>query len=92
MKPETLARVVDDRILELPPSRKPARLFAVDVHADGELGLTLLWSGYARELPRYLRPPADAYAIALETTGWAGPMDEGRPSLHPLRRRTITSP
>ena len=87
MKPETLARVVDDRILELPPSRKPARLFAVHLCDDGEVVLALLWSGYARELPMRLVPPVGAYAIALDTMGWSGPMDEGRPSRHPLRRR-----
>jgi hypothetical protein len=49
--------------------------------------LTLLWSGYAREIPAHLVPPAGADAIALDSSAWASPMDEGRPSAHPLRRR-----
>ena len=88
MDSEALARAVDDRIIELPPGPEPARLFAVHVGRDG-VRLALLWSGYARELPPTVVPPADADAIALDTAGWAAPMDGAGcwPSQHPQRRR-----
>jgi hypothetical protein len=86
MDAEALAWAVDDRINDLPPDRAPARLFAVEVQGP-DVRLTLLWSGFARELPPDVVPPAGSDAIAIESSGWAAPMDEGRPSRHPKRRR-----
>jgi hypothetical protein len=87
MDAAALARVVDDRILDLPLISQPARLFAVEIH-DTDVSLTLLWTGYARELPPTIVPPVEADAIALESTGWAAPMGDGRrASRHPKRRR-----
>ena len=88
MNPESFARRVDDAILDQPPGREPARLFAANARGEDGVVLTLLWSGYTRELPAHLVPPASTRRrIALDSSAWASPMDEGRPSAHPLRRR-----
>jgi hypothetical protein len=87
MDMDELALAVDERVLALPEGIDPARLFGVQVERDGAFDLLPLWSGVARELPPSVVPPGGLRAIALETGGWAAPMDEGRPSLHPLRRR-----
>jgi hypothetical protein len=84
-----LARVVDERVLELPEGLDPARLFGVRLR-DGRVVLVPFWSGAAREIPRGLRPPDGCCAIALETGGWSAPIDDEydcRPSEHPQRRR-----
>jgi hypothetical protein len=86
MELDALALAVDDRVESMAASDEPARLFGVRQDA-ADVVLVLLWSGAGRELPPTLRPPAGLCAIALETSGWAAPLDEGRPSLHPLRRR-----
>jgi hypothetical protein len=91
LDPESLARAVDERVLELPPGRDPARLFGVRKR-DERIVLVPFWSGVAREIPSWVCPPAGCVAIALETTGWAAPLDpdrelQTRPSRHPQRRR-----
>jgi hypothetical protein len=89
--PEDLARTVDERVLDLPPGFDPARLFGV---RSGERGIVLVpfWSGVARDIPAWVCPPPGCLAIALETGGWAAPLDpDGSmsvpPSRHPQRRR-----
>jgi hypothetical protein len=86
-----LARAVDARIQQLGEGCDPARLFGVRVRVDGFV-LVPFWSGVAREIPFELRPPDGCVAIALDTGGWAAPMNDdgtvdGRPSQHPNRRR-----
>jgi hypothetical protein len=87
---DALARVVDIRVLQLADGLDPARAFGVRRRGD-HVVLVPFWSGVARDMPRDLTPPDDCCAIALETGGWAAPMDEGwehtPPSLHPSRRR-----
>ena len=96
---EALATMVDDLVHVPGAERLDARLYGVrlfpDAGAGGVAGRVLLDElarGYAREIPRRVRPPAGLAAIALATTGWGAPMaDDGsmseRPSLHPSRRR-----
>jgi hypothetical protein len=89
--PRALALAVDERLRALPPGCDPARLFAVRLRADGFV-LVPFWSGVAREIPTWVFPPRGADALALETTGWAAPMEPdgsvaARPSRHPERRR-----
>jgi len=85
---DALALVVDERVMQLPEGLDPARLFGVRKRGDKVI-LVPFWSGVARELPRGLTPPDDCCAIALETGGWAAPMDDTavRASQHPARRR-----
>ena len=83
---EAFARAVDDRVISMPAGCDPARLFGVRMRGDDFL-LLPLWSGYAREVPLDVVSLAGLRAIVLETTGWTSPMDEGRPSEHPLRKR-----
>jgi hypothetical protein len=89
--PRALALAVDERVRALPQGQDPARLFALRLRPDGFV-LVPFWSGVARELPDWVCPPDGAAAIALETGGWAAPMeDDGsvrtRPSRHRHRRR-----
>jgi hypothetical protein len=92
--PTEFVRTVDGRLSTLSPGCDPARLFAVRLRrarADGFV-LVPFWSGVAREIPDWVCPPSGAAAIALETSGWAAPLnDDGsvpvRPSRHPERRR-----
>jgi hypothetical protein len=85
-----LARAVDERVLELPLGCDPARCFGVRLRGDSFV-LVPFWSGVAREMRVGTTPPDDCVAIALETSGWAAPLDEcdelRPPSLHPQRRR-----
>jgi hypothetical protein len=95
---DALARAVDERLLALPPGLDPARMFGLRCRPDGFV-LVPFWSGVAREIPARLVPPDGCDALALETTGWAAPLegevdDRGyvgagyvRPSQHPQRRR-----
>jgi hypothetical protein len=88
---DALALAVDERIRTLPAGCDPARLFGVRIRPRGVV-LVPLWSGVAREIPPGLAPPADLVAIALETGGWAAPMEPDgtvatRPSRHPQRQR-----
>jgi hypothetical protein len=87
---DALAHAVDERILALPEGLDPARLFGVRCRDRG-FALVPFWSGVAREMPYGLTPPDGCHAIALETCGWAAPLDDmdlvERPSEHPLRRR-----
>ena len=87
---DALALAVDERVLALAPGLDPARLFGVRLRPGGFV-LVPCWSGVARELPAYARPPDGSTAIALETSGWAAPLDDCaagvRPSEHPQRRR-----
>ncbi len=93
LDPESLARAVDERVLELPPGCDPARMFGVRVRDNSDrIVLVPFWSGVAREIPLWVCPPSGCVAIALETTGWAAPLDDDlsvhtRPSQHPQRRR-----
>jgi hypothetical protein len=85
------ALAVDERVRSLPPGCDPARLFGVRMREDGFV-LVPFWSGIAREIPEWICPPRGVVAIALDTGGWAAPMeDDGsvaeRPSRHPERRR-----
>lgn len=94
---ETLATVVDDLVHIPGAERVIARLYGVRLFGDddGEAGRVLLdelGRGYAREVPRRVRPPAGLAAVALTTTGWGAPLAVGgnlpeRPSRHPERRR-----
>jgi hypothetical protein len=85
---EDLARAVDAKIQMCSRTPHPARLFAVwGDHDPDAITLTSMWAGAPRELPRRVAPPSRAIAIALEVGGWASPLGEGRPSIHPLRRR-----
>lgn len=77
---------LDEHIRSIPGDPAPAELFAVRVIA-GEVSACYLWSGVARELPGSVVPPAGCVGIALSTSGWSAPMNEGRASLHPQRRR-----
>jgi hypothetical protein len=85
-----LARAVDERVLELPIGCDPARCFGVRLRGDGFV-LVPFWSGVAREMRFGVMPPDRCVAIAMETCGWAAPLDEcdelRRPSTHPQRRR-----
>src|SRR5438128_2457786 len=88
---EALARAVDVRVLELPESCDPARLFGVRKRSD-DFVLVPFWSGVGREIPFGLTPPDGCCAIAFESGGWAAPVDDEvgitiRPSQHPQRRR-----
>ena len=88
---DDLARAVDARIQQLGEGCDPARLFGVRMREQGFV-LVPFWSGVAREIPFGIAPPDDCVAIALDTGGWAAPMnDDGtvdcRPSQHPLRQR-----
>jgi hypothetical protein len=86
---DALARVVDERVRQLPEGADPARMFGVRKRGDKVI-LVPFWSGVAREIPCGLIPPDDCCAIALETGGWAAPLDDDfsvRPSQHPSRRR-----
>jgi hypothetical protein len=91
MQWDVLAREIDDRVRALPEGCDPARVFGVPRRDDGSFVLVPFWSGVARELPARLTPPDRCDAIALETGGWAAPLDEVsdavRPSEHPQRRR-----
>ena len=101
---EMLATMVDDLVHVPGADRLAARLYGVRIFggsgggSGGEGGRILLDElarGYAREIPRRVRPPAGLAAIALTTTGWGAPLEDdgtvaaesGRPSLHPQRRR-----
>jgi hypothetical protein len=87
---DELARDVHARIAAFPPGVDPARCFGVRVRADGGFALVPFWSGVARELPTQLRPPDGCWGIALDSGGWAAPMDDDatlRPSQHPRRKR-----
>jgi hypothetical protein len=88
---DALARAVDERVLALPDGMDPARLFGIRTKADGGFALVPFWSGVARGLPYGLAPPDGCDAIALDTGGWAAPMDDmagvQRPSQHPEARR-----
>ena len=88
---DAFALAVDEQVLLLPQTERPARLFGVRRNGDG-FALALLWAGAARELPRSLVPPPGLLALALDSGGWAAPMnDDGsvecRPSRHPERQR-----
>lgn len=87
---DDLARAVDARVQALGEGCDPARLFGVRLRGEGFV-LVPFWSGVAREIPYALAPPDGCVAIALDTGGWAAPLDdmegEMRPSLHPQRRR-----
>jgi hypothetical protein len=88
---DALALAVDERIRALPPGCDPARLFGVRIRPRGVV-LVPFWSGVAREIPQWLAPPGGVVAIALETGGWAAPMNPDgtvstRPSRHPKRQR-----
>ena len=98
---DALALAVDARVLELPEGCDPARLFGVRIRANrdvtsrlGGFVLVPFWSGVAREVPAWLVPPDACDAIAIESGGWAAPMDgmgaDGpwlRPSQHPEAQR-----
>jgi hypothetical protein len=87
---DELARAVHDRIAAFPPGQDPARCFGVRVRADGGFALVPFWSGVARELPGRLTPPDGCWGIALDSGGWAAPLDDDptlRPSQHPMRKR-----
>ena len=87
---DELARAVDERLLELPVGCDPARCFGVRLRANGFV-LVPFWSGVARDMRYGLTPPDSCVAIALETAGWAAPLDECDelmpPSVHPHRSR-----
>ena len=88
---DALALAVDERIRALPPGCDPARLFGVRTRPRG-IVLVPFWSGVAREIPQWLAPPSGITAVALETGGWAAPMEpdgtvSARPSRHPHRQR-----
>ena len=88
---DALALAVDARVQHLGEGCDPARLFGVRLRGD-DFMLVPFWSGVAREIHYGLNPPDDCVAIALDTSGWAAPMNDdgtvdGRPSQHPLRRR-----
>jgi len=87
---ETFALAVDARVREFEWGVDPARLFGVRIRR-GQIVLVPFWSGVAREIPRWLAPPDECVALALDTSGWAAPMDDDpdapRPSQHPERRR-----
>jgi hypothetical protein len=87
---DALALAVDERVLALPEGLDPARCFGVRLRDHGFV-LVPFWSGVARELPYGLTPPDGCWAIALETAGWAAPLEDDpdavRPSAHPQRRR-----
>ena len=87
---DVLVRAVDARVQALGAGCDPARLFGVRMR-DEAFVLVPFWSGMARAIPIALTPPDGCVAIALDTGGWAAPMDDGigemRPSLHPRRRR-----
>jgi hypothetical protein len=94
--PTELVLAIDERVRSLPPGCDPARLFGVRLrpnqHDDADFVLIPLWSGVAREIPAWVRPPRGVVGIALQTGGWAAPMEDdgsvhGRPSEHPERRR-----
>jgi anti-sigma factor RsiW len=89
--PAALALAVDERVRSLPEGCDPARMFGVRLREDGFV-LVPFWSGVAREIPDWICPPNGVVAIALDTGGWAAPMDDDgsvriRPSRHPERRR-----
>jgi hypothetical protein len=92
-EPTSFALAIDARVRALPEGLDPARLFGVRLRAaaPGDFVLVPFWSGVAREIPAWLCPPRDVVAIALDTSGWAAPLDaiaaHGRPSRHPQRRR-----
>ncbi len=86
---DALARAVDERVMQFPEGADPARLFGVRMRGDKVI-LVPFWSGVAREVPCALTPPDDCCAIALDTGGWAAPLDDCeyvRPSQHPAARR-----
>ena len=88
---DALALAVDERVLEMPEGSDPARLFGVRIRPNRADGFVLVpfWSGVAREIPYGLAPPDDCDAIAIESGGWAAPMDGTveRPSQHPEAER-----
>jgi hypothetical protein len=91
---DALARAVDKRVLELPEGCDPARLFGVRLRPNDGFVLVPFWSGVAREVPYGLAPPDGCDAIAIESGGWAAPMDGTvangtwiRPSQHPEAQR-----
>jgi hypothetical protein len=92
-EPRSCALAIDARVRALPPGLDPARLFGVRLRAGSpdDFVLVPFWSGVAREIPAWLSPPRGVVAIALDTGGWAAPLDDivasGRPSRHPGRRR-----
>ena len=57
---------------------------------DVELGLLPLDGVHPAELLDGFDAPPDWLALGLVCRGWASPMDEGRPSTHPHRRRVTT--
>ncbi|MGQ0824666.1 MAG: hypothetical protein ACT4OX_06515 [Actinomycetota bacterium] len=89
---DAFALAVDARVRLLPLGCDPARLFGVRVR-DERIILVPFWSGVAREIPPWLTPPDGCVALALDTSGWAAPMDgdgieeTGRASRHPERKR-----
>ena len=88
---DLLARAVHARIAEFPPGQDAARCFGIRLH-DHDPGFVLVpfWSGVARDLPMRLAPPDGCWGIALDSGGWAAPLDDDatlRPSRHPARRR-----
>jgi hypothetical protein len=93
--PTELVLAIDERVRSLPPGCDPARLFGVRPRTsqpEGDFVLIPLWSGVAREIPAWVQPPRGVVGIALQTGGWAAPMEgdgsvSGRPSEHPERRR-----
>jgi hypothetical protein len=91
--PRSFACKIDARVRALPEGLDPARLFGVRLRAasPNDFLLVPFWSGVAREIPAWLCPPRGVVAIALETGGWAAPLEESavapRPSRHPARRR-----
>ena len=87
---DDLARAVHARIADIPMGEAPARLFGVRLRDEGFV-LVPFWAGVAREIPQRLVPPDGCWGMALDTGGWAAPMDDEfsgiRPSQHPDRQR-----
>jgi hypothetical protein len=61
-----------------------------DSEKDVELGLLPLDGVHPAELLDGFDAPPDWLALGLVCRGWASPMDEGRPSRHPQRRRVMS--
>ena len=87
---DELARAVHARIARFPLGQDPARAFGIRLRDDNGFALVPFWSGVARELPARLTPPDGCWGIAVESGGWAAPLDDDatlRPSQHPQRQR-----
>ena len=67
------------------------RVLAPDAPEEVELGVLSLDELHPAELLEGFEAPASWVALGLVTSGWAAPIDGGRPSRHPARRRVTTT-